>query len=155
MFVREETFLSAPVTLVQQHILDQVDDDGLHAAAIAALDNGQRTLTDEGHAAGFEPVTVRTLEAYLRGDVAVIPIRCYTLAAPSGHEPTLDANLELDATTPTTTRLVITGIYRPPLPFGTEPVESSVQQRAGRSTAKAFLAHIADLMPTPSSGIRP
>ena len=149
MFVREETLLSAPVTLVQQRVLAQLDDDGLHAAAAAALDDGQRVLQDGRNVGSSEPVTVHTLAAYLRGVVTVIPIRWVTLGALKEYEPTLDANLELDAATLTTTRLVLTGIYRQPLQPLVEPVESDLQQRVARQTAQGFLAQIAGLMPTP------
>jgi hypothetical protein len=149
MFVREETLLSAPVNLVQQRVLAQLHDDGLHAAAAAALDDGQRTLQEAGHTEGHEPVTVHTLAAYPRGVVTVIPIRWYILGALTEHQPTLDANLELDAATLTTTRLVLTGIYRPPpLPLA-QPVESNMQHRVARRTAQGFLAQIAGLIPTP------
>jgi hypothetical protein len=146
VFVREETLLSAPVTLVQQRVLAQLHDDGLHAAAAAALDDGQRTLQEGGHTGGHGPVTVHALKAYPRGVVTVIPIRWYTVGALTEHEPTLDANVELDAATLTTTRLVLTGIYRPPPHPLAEP---SVQQRLARYTAQQFLAHIAGLIPTP------
>jgi hypothetical protein len=147
VFVREETLLSAPMTLVRQRVLAQLDDDGLHAAAAAARDDEQRMLHDAGHATGYEPVTIHTLKAYPRGVVTVIPIRWLTLTAPTEQEPTLDANLELDPATAATTRLVLTGIYRPPpLPL-TKPIEPSVQQRLARHTAQQFLAHIAGLMP--------
>lgn len=149
MFVREETLLSAPVTLVQQRVLAQLDDDGLHAVAAAALDGGQRTLQEAGHTGGYAPVTVHTLAAYLRGVVTVIPIRCYTHGALTEHQPTLDANLELNAATLTTTRIVLTGIYRPPrLPLA-QPAEWSVQHRVAGRTAERLLAQIAGLIPTP------
>jgi hypothetical protein len=149
VFVREETLLSAPVTLVQQRVLAQLDDDGLHAAAAAAIDDGQRALQEAGHTGGYEPVTVHTLAAYPRGVVTVIPIRWYTLGALTEHQPTLDANLELDAATLETTRLVLTGIYRPPRLALGQPAESSVQSRVARRTAERFLAQIAGLMPAP------
>jgi hypothetical protein len=149
VFVREEALLSAPVTLVRQRVLAQLHDDWLHAAAAAALDGGQRTLQEGGHTGGHGPVTVHTLKAYPRGVVTVIPIRWYTVGALTEHEPTLDANVELDAATLTTTRLVLTGIYRPPPHPLTKPVEPSVQQRLARYTAQQFLAHLAGLIPTP------
>ena len=149
MFVREETLLSAPVTLVQQRVLAQLDDDGLHAAAAAALDDGQPTHQEASHTRGYQPVTVHTLAAYPRGVVTVIPIRWYTLGALTEHQPTLDANLELDAATPTTTRLVLTGIYRPPPRPPAQPAESNTQHRVARHTAQQFLAQIAGLIPRP------
>ena len=151
MFVREEALLSAPVILVRRRVLAQLHDDGLHAAAAAALDDEQRMLHDAGHIGWYQPLTVHTLAAYPRGMVTVIPIRWFTLAALTEQEPTLDANLELDAATLTTTRLVLTGIYRPPpLPLA-KPLEPSVQQRLARRTAQQFLAQIAGLMPTTPS----
>ena len=148
VFVREETLLPAPVTLVRQRVLAQMHHDGLHAAAAAALHDGQRTLHDAGHIGGDQPVTVHTLAAYPRGVVTVIPIRWLTLGEFVDQAPTLDANLELNPATMTTTRLVLTGIYRPPPVSLAKPVEPSVQQRIARRTAQGFLAHIAGLMPT-------
>ena len=87
--------------------------------------------------------------AYPRGVVTVIPIRWYTLGALTEHQPALDANLELDAATPTTTRLVLTGIYRPPPRPPAQPAESNTQHRVARHTAQRFLAQIAGLIPTP------
>jgi hypothetical protein len=150
VFVREEMLLSAPVTLVRQRILAQMHHDGLHAAAAAALHDGQRILHESGHTGGYQPVTVHTLAAYPRGVVTVIPIRWLTLGQLMDQKPTLDANLELNPATLTTTQLVLTGIYRPPPLSLAKPVGPSVQQRIARRTAQGFLAHIADLMPTPS-----
>ncbi len=136
------------MTLVRQRVLAQLHDDGLHAAAAAALHDGQRMLHDEGHIVGYQPVTVHTLAAYPRGVVTVIPIRWLSLGGLVDPEPTLDANLELNAITLTITRLVLTGIYRPlPLPLA-KPIGPSVQQRMAQRTVQGFLAHIAGLMPT-------
>ena len=140
----DEVLVAAPLAQARQRLLAQVHSDGLQAAVAGAFADGARLVASGALAAPDQKLTVHTLPSYLSGAVTVVPLRWYTNSAFDDHFPAVDANLELEQAEHGTSRLGLTGIYRP----AAGHVNTTRQEQDARTTIRHFLARMADILAT-------
>lgn len=135
----DEVLVGAPVDQARQRLLAQVRRDGLHAAVAGAFADRDLLPGSAVPAAHDRKLTVHTLPSYLSGAVTVIPLRWYTNSTFDDRFPVVDANIELQQAEPGTSRLGLTGIYRP----ATGKPNTSREKDEARATIRQFLGRLA------------
>ena len=142
VFMSDHVLVGAPVDQARQRLLAQVRRDGLSAAAAGAFAD-RDGLPGLGAAAEHDrTLTVHTLPSYLNGAVTVIPLRWYTSSTVDDRFPVVDANIELQQAEPGTSRLGLTGIYRP----APGHPDTGGDQDDARATIRRFLKRLATIL---------
>jgi hypothetical protein len=138
----DHVLVGAPVDQARQRLLALVRRDGLSAAVAGAFADRDGPRVAGAPAAPDRKLTVHTLPSYLNGAVTVIPLRWYTGSTVADRFPVVDANIELQQAGTGTSRLGLTGIYRP---TPGRPNTSRDQDNA-RATIRHFLGRLATIL---------
>jgi hypothetical protein len=102
-----------------------------------------RVRASHGHVMSKE-VRVGVLPSREVGSVIVVPLR-WEATGPAGRLfPALDANVELAAADPGSTRLTLIGCYDPPFGFVGEMIDRALLSVAAQRTADTLVGDIAD-----------
>ena len=142
VIVREETIVDAPPGWVRQRLQARLTADGLHPESAASFEQEHTLLVQASVAGVSKTVAMKTLPAYQRGEVTVIPFR-WVATGPVGELfPTLDANLELEPTDDERTRIVLLGSYQPPLRRLGAGIDRAVLHTVATTTIHGFLTQL-------------
>ena len=149
MFVHESIRLTAPTPLVEQRLMEHLRGTGLDFLAGEATEAGGSLITSAGPGRLTKRVVVDSLPAYLRGPVTVVPLRWTASGAFGAAFPTLDANIEVEATDDGT-RITIIGSYRPPLGRVGAALDAAGLRSVAVATMRAFLTRLAHAVAEPA-----
>lgn len=89
-------------------------------------------------------VRVSLLEPTPRKDLVILALRWEATGVRGSAFPVLDANLELSPASETSSRLVLTGAYRPPLGVPGFGLDRAVLQQVASTTVYALLKRIGE-----------
>jgi hypothetical protein len=145
VFMSDHVLVGAPVDQARRRLLAQVRRDDLLAAVAGAFADQDGPPVVGAAAAPDRKLVVHTLPSYLVGAVTVVPLRWSTGSTFGDHFPVMDANIELQQAEPGTSRLGLTGIYRP------APGQSNTtsgDQDDARTTIRHFLGRLAAILTT-------
>ncbi len=146
--------LPVPVGVARDRLLDLLERGGLRDAAAGAFAAGQTVLLRAGFAGPTEQVAVRSLPPYRRGPSMVVLVRWVLTGPAAGLFPPLDANLELDPARDGTSRLTLSGSYRPPVRRSAATLDGLLLRRAARAAVHGFLTRIARAVLEPPAAAR-
>ncbi len=142
MFVHEQVEVAVPVTVARQRLLALLGNDGLSRVSDAAVADGGDALLKAGIGMLTKTVHVQWLPPYTRGDTTVLAFSWFATGQFGELFPALDANLEVQAVDPATTRLTLAGSYRPPIGHLGRALDDAILHRVAIATISSVLGQI-------------
>jgi hypothetical protein len=145
MFVEADLSMPLAFDAARRALDAALADGGLVAESRRAVEDGLVFVMLVGPRGSRKPaqeVVVRLLPGRLVGPMFIVPLR-WELAGSAGRLiPALDANLELVAVDPATSRLSITGRYDPPLGWLGVAIDRAGMSKVASATMNALLKEI-------------
>jgi hypothetical protein len=152
VFIDDEVPLDAGFEAARARLADLARDDALANASEAAYGEGVTELIKVGPL-GFLPGTSKRVEVRYRNlvardDYAGLAVRWEATGPGGGLFPALDADILIVPTGKRSSKLRLTGSYRPPLgPLGSA-LDAAILHRVAGATIRAFLNRLAaDIAP--------
>jgi hypothetical protein len=155
MFITRELMVHAECGAAQARLAKIASASGLASASQAAYQDGLTYLIRVGPF-GDTPgasklVAVRVLDPVYRDDTMTVALRWEATGAAGSLFPVLDANINLSPAAEHSTRLALTGSYRPPLGRIGATLDMAVLRRVAAATIHALLHSIADALTSPAA----
>jgi len=155
MFIGRELMVHAECGAVQARLAQIASASGLASASQAAYQDGLTQLIRVGPF-GDTPgvaklVAVRVLDPVYREDLMTVALRWEATGAAGGLFPVLDANISLSPAGERSTRLALTGSYRPPLGRIGAALDKAILHRVAAATIHALLHSIASALTSPAA----
>jgi hypothetical protein len=155
MFIARELLVHAECGAAQARLAKIASASGLASASQAAYQDGLTHLIRIGPF-GDTPgvsklVAVRVLDPVYRDDTMTIALRWEATGAAGSLFPVLDANISLSPAGERSTRLALTGSYRPPLGRIGAALDTAILSRAAAATIHALLHSIAGAITSPAA----
>jgi hypothetical protein len=155
MFIGRELMVHAECGAVQARLAQIASASGLASASQAAYQDGLTQLIRVGPF-GDTPgvaklVAVRVLDPVYREDLMTVALRWEATGAAGGLFPVLDANISLSPAGERSTRLALTGSYRPPLGRIGAALDEAILHRVAAATIHALLHSIASALTSPAA----
>jgi hypothetical protein len=155
MFIARELMVHAECGAIQARLAQIASATGLVSASQAAYQDGLTDLIRVGPL-GDSPgvsklVAVRVLDPVCRDDTMTVALRWEATGAAGGLFPVLDANISLSSAGEHSTRLALTGSYRPPLGRIGAALDKAILNRVAAVTIDALLHGIADALTSPAA----
>jgi hypothetical protein len=147
VFIDDEVSLDLGFGAVRARLVDLARDNTLASASKAAYGEGVTELIRVGPL-GSVPGTSKMVEVRFRNlverdDYAGLALRWEATGAGGGLFPALDADLIVMPTGERSSKLRLTGSYRPPLGTLGSALDAAILHRVARATVRAFLSRIA------------
>jgi len=159
MFIARERLVHAEYGVAQARLARIAGASGLAGVSQAAYEDGLTHLVRVGpfgDAVGFSKlVAVRVLDPVYRDDTMTIALRWEAIGATGGLFPVLDADISLSPAGEASTRLALSGSYRPPLGRFGASLDKAILSRVATATIAALLRSIADAVTRPATLGRP
>jgi hypothetical protein len=158
MFVARELIVDADCGAVRAR-LAQIAAGGLARPSQAAYQDGLTHLARVGPFGDIPGVSklvaVRVLDPVHRQDTMMVALRWEATGAAGTLFPVLDANISLSPAGEHSTRLALSGAYRPPLgPIGAA-LDKAILNRVAAATIHALLHGIAVALTSPATAGHP
>jgi hypothetical protein len=155
MFIGRELMVHAECGAAQARLAQIASATGLISASQAAYQDGLTHLIRVGPL-GDTPgvsklVAVRVLDPVYRDDTMTVALLWEATGAAGGLFPVLDANISLAPAAEHSTRLAVTGSYRPPLGRIGAALDKAILNRVAAATIHALLLSIADALASPAA----
>ena len=148
MFVSEEVGLDLPFPAARAGLLGLTRGGWLSAASDDAYADGLSGLIRVGPFGDLfgasKLVRVLLLEPVERDGTVLLTLRWEATGVMGRLFPVLDANISLAPAGEDTSRLVLTGAYRPPLSGVGAGLDRVLLHRAATATVRSLLGHIAE-----------
>ncbi len=143
MFIDDEVSLDVSFDVARARLADLARDDTLANASEAAYGEGVTELIKVGPL-GSVPGTSKMVEVRVRnlvdrGDYAGLAVRWEATGPGGGLFPALDADILIMPTGERSSKLRLTGSYRPPLGALGSALDAAILHRVARATVRAFL----------------
>jgi hypothetical protein len=155
MFIGRELMVHAECGAAQARLAQIASASGLASASQAAYQDGLTHLIRVGPLGDTPGVTklvaVRALDPVYREDLMTVALRWEATGAAGGLFPVLDANVTLAPAGEHSTRLALTGSYRPPLGRIGAALDKAILNRVAAATIHALLHSIADALTSPAA----
>ena len=147
MFIDDEVPLDVGFDAARARLADLARDDTLASAAEAAYGEGVTELIKVGPL-GSEPGTSKMVEVRFRNlverdDYAGLAVRWEATGPGGGLFPALDADIMVMPAGERSSKLRLTGSYRPPLGALGSALDAAILHRVARATIRAFLNRLA------------
>jgi hypothetical protein len=146
VFVEAELPIALAFEVAKVALDRALADGGLVAESRRAVEDGLVFVMPVGPRGARRPSTevkVRLLPGRRIGERLVVPLR-WEVTGPAGALfPMLDANLELTAVDPATSRLLVVGRYEPPLGRLGATIDRVGMSRVASATMAALLRELA------------
>jgi hypothetical protein len=155
MFIARELIVHAECGAIRTRLAQIASADGLVSASQAAYQDGLAHLIRVGPF-GDTPgvsklVAVWVLDPVYREDLMTVALRWEATGAAGGLFPVLDANICLSPAGEHSTRLALTGSYRPPLGRVGAALDKSILNRVAAATIHALLHSLSDALTSPAA----
>jgi hypothetical protein len=148
MFVSEETDLDISFPVARAGLLGLIRGGWLSAASDDAYADGLSGLIRVGPFGDLfgasKLVRVLLLEPAERDGTVLLTLRWEATGVMGRLFPVLDANITLAPVGEDTSRLVLTGVYRPPLSGAGAGLDRVLLHHAATATVRSLLRHIAE-----------
>lgn len=149
MFISGERVIPMPLDAARSALDRALADGGLVLESERAFEDGMEYVMRVRASRGgvvSKKVRVAVLPSREVGNAIVVPLR-WEATGPAGRLfPALDANVELTAADPGSTRLTVNGCYDPPLGVVGEMIDRALLSLAAQRTADTLVVDIADKM---------
>jgi hypothetical protein len=164
MFVTQELTLGIGLRRAQARLTNLMHGAWLTEASTVAYNGALTGLLRVGPPglAAAKLVRVSLLDPVYRGDVMTVGLRWEATGAAGNLFPVLDANITISpgqhegtATGNQTTRLALTGSYRPPLGRLGAALDQVVLHRVATATIRALLQDVAAALASPAPAGHP
>ena len=147
MFITAQCVMPMPLDTARSALDRALADGGLVPESERAFDDGMQYVMRVRASRGAvvsKQVRVGVLPSREIGRVIVVPLR-WEATGPAGRLfPALDANVELAAADPGSTRLTVIGVYDPPFGLIGEMIDRALLSVAAQRTAETLVGDIAD-----------
>jgi hypothetical protein len=155
MFIARELMVHAECGAAQARLAQIASASSLASVSQAAYQDGLTHLIRVGPF-GDTPgasklVAVRVLDPVYRENLMTVALRWEATGAAGGLFPVLDANISLAPAGEGSTRLTLTGSYRPPLGRIGAALDKAILNRVAAATIHALLYNIADALTSPAA----
>jgi hypothetical protein len=155
VFVTRELLVDAGCGLAQARLAHIAGVGGLTGVSRAAYEDGLTHMVRVGPL-GDTPgvsklVAVRVLDPVYREDTMTIALRWEATGATGSLFPVLDADISLSPAGEASTRLTLSGSYRPPLGRFGAALDKAVLSRVAVATIDALLRSVADAVTRPAA----
>jgi hypothetical protein len=155
MFIGRELMVHAECGAARARLAQIASASGLASASQAAYQDGLTHLIRVGPF-GDTPgvsklVAVRVLDPVYREDLMTVALRWEATGAAGGLFPVLDANISLAPAGEHSTRLTLTGSYRPPLGRIGAALDTVILGQVAAATIHALLHGIAGALTSPAA----
>lgn len=150
VILRVETVVGDSLAHTRERVLAYLT---AHQGAVASTnvsDDQRAVLRRVGVAAVSKEILVETLSPTETEHRVIIPMRWSATGAGSGLFPTLDANVELHAVGPASTRIAVVGSYLPPLGRTGEYLDRVVLREVAQSSVRRFLTRMVEAAGVPA-----
>lgn len=147
MFVNDEVPLGVGFDAARARLADLARDNTLASASAAAYGEGVTELIKVGPLRSVpgvsKMVAVRFRNLVERDDYAGLAVRWEATGPRGGLFPVLDADIIVMPTGKRSSKLRITGSYRPPFGALGSALDAAILHRVARATIRAFLSCLA------------
>ena len=147
MFIDDEVSLDVGFAAARARLADLARDDTLASASEAAYGEGVTELIKVGPLGSLpgtsKMVKVRFRNLVERADYAGLAVRWEATGPGGGLFPALDADILVAPTGERSSKLRVTGAYRPPLGALGSALDTAILHRVARATIRAFLSRLA------------
>jgi hypothetical protein len=155
MFIARELLIAAGCGLAQSRLARIAGAGGLTGVSQAAYEDGLIHLVRVGpfgDTLGVSKlVAVRVLDPVHREDTMTIALRWEATGATGGLFPVLDADISLSPAGEHSTRLALSGSYRPPLGRIGAALDKAMLNRVAAATIDALLRSVAGAVTSPAA----
>jgi hypothetical protein len=159
MFIARELLVAARCGLAQARLARIAGASGLVGVSQAAYEDGLTHLVRVGPLGDTRGVSklvaVRVLDPVYREDTMTIAVRWEATGATGGLFPVLDADISLSPAGEQSTRLALSGSYRPPLGRTGAALDKAVLSRVAAATISALLRSVADAVTSKATAAQP
>jgi hypothetical protein len=147
VFIDDEVSLDVGFAAARARLADLARDDTLANASEAAYSQGVTELMKVGPL-GPVPGTSKMVEVRFRNlvehaDYAGLAVRWEATGPGGGLFPALDADILITPSGERSSKLRLTGAYRPPLGALGSALDTAILHRVARATIRAFLNRLA------------
>jgi hypothetical protein len=147
MFVSDEASLDVSLAAAQARLAHLVRGGVLGSASAQAYRDGITGLA--------RLIEVHFQDLATRGDAARLALRWEAARPGSGLFPALDADITLTPAGEHSTRLTLTGVYRPPPGSAGPELDRAIVRQVATATIRAFLHRITDAISHPARTAEP
>jgi hypothetical protein len=155
VFVREEVRLEAVFGAARTGLAGLSRGGWLLNASQAAYGDGISGTARVGPPGGWPGVSklvrVEVGDVVARADSASLPLRWEAIGPGSGLFPALDADITVTPDGERATRLILTGVYRPPLGSLGAMLDRALLSRIATATIRDFIGRLAIAIAGPSA----